>query len=67
MRKRMIALMLALLLCLCVIFTACKDDPPPETPDEGGKKGEIHETTDEVGNVNTNDPNPLIDGDTKRH
>jgi len=67
MRKKMIALMLALLLCLCVIFTACKDAPPPETPDEGGKKGEIHETTDAGGDVTSNDSNPLVGGDTMRY
>ncbi|MBQ3483517.1 MAG: hypothetical protein IJA78_05005 [Clostridia bacterium] len=67
MKKRTLALLLALLLCLCVIFTACKDDPPPETPDEGGKKGQIHETTDAGGDVDPKDSNPVFGDDTMRY
>ena len=71
-RKRILCLLLALSLFLCLVLASCKKDPPPappasdttdEEPVDDGKRGQIHDKGNVGGGASNSEPNEQPDDD----
>ena len=68
MKKRVLCLLMALCLCLCVVLAACNEEPPPAPPVvEQEEQGHVHQTPDTSASVNPDMSNEQIGDDTVRY